>query len=119
MPDTVTYQTCRYCGTTITQASDGAWEDEKGACGCGSGEHEPQPTLTYADCLDHNPQCSGEVEYRMPLSSTGRSFPRCEYHWDKRLDEQQRIERTYHVHSATPPPGYDYLDAGEYWDTDY
>jgi hypothetical protein len=32
---------CRHCGTAITLAADGAWDDESGACGCGSGEHEP------------------------------------------------------------------------------
>lgn len=32
---------CHYCGTAITLAADGAWEDERGACGCGSDEHEP------------------------------------------------------------------------------
>jgi hypothetical protein len=32
---------CRFCGSAITLASDGAWEDEAGACGCGAGEHAP------------------------------------------------------------------------------
>ena len=76
--------------------------------------------LTEQDCLDYGrTPCQGQVEYRMPLSGTGRAFPRCEKHWEERLDEQERIERTYHVNSPAPPPGYDYLDAGEYWDEDY
>jgi hypothetical protein len=34
-------QVCQHCEVSITLASDGAWEDWKGACGCGDGEHEP------------------------------------------------------------------------------
>ena len=33
--------TCIYCDQVITQASDGAWEDSSGACGCGTDEHSP------------------------------------------------------------------------------
>jgi hypothetical protein len=66
-------------------------------------------------CLDGPSGCRGPVEYRMALSSTGRSFPRCEHHWDLRLDEQERINERY---PATPPPDFDPLDAGESWDDD-
>lgn len=65
------------------------------------------------ECLDdHDGQCHGPIEYRMALSATGRSFPRCEHHWIKRLDEQDRINRTY---PNLPPADFDPFDAGETW----
>lgn len=69
-------------------------------------------------CLDDYDEdtCRGPVEYRMALSGTGRSFPRCEKHWDLRLDEQDRINQKYPVmQPADFDPGY----AGERWDEDY
>jgi hypothetical protein len=67
-------------------------------------------------CLQHGPDCAGPVEYRMPLSGTGRAFPRCDAHWEKRLDEQERINRTY---PETAPSDFDPAYAGERWDEDY
>jgi hypothetical protein len=78
-------------------------------------ESEPEPL----ECLEESPECSGDVEYRMPLSGTGRAFPRCEFHWDKRLEQQEKIERKYAVNSSVPPEGFDPADAGEHWDYDY
>jgi hypothetical protein len=66
-------------------------------------------------CLNLGPDCSGPVEYRMPLSGTGHAFPRCDHHWEQRLDEQERINRTYPV---LAPRDFDPLDAGESWDGD-
>lgn len=70
------------------------------------------------ECLDagHGAPCEGTVEYRMALSATGRSFPRCERHWAKRLEEQERINRTY---PAQAPSDFDPAYAGERWDEDY
>lgn len=65
--------------------------------------------------LDDN--CQGPVEYRLPLSGTGRAFPRCEFHWEKRLDEQERINRRYG--GDVPPSDFDPTYAGEHWDEDY
>jgi hypothetical protein len=70
--------------------------------------------LTHADCLQHGDDCRGKTEYRTPLSGTGRSFARCDYHWDKRLDEQDRITRTYGGDCA--PSWFDPTYAGESWD---
>ena len=69
------------------------------------------------ECLDGRPEdpCEGEVEFRMPLSSTGRSFPRCEKHWERRLAEQDRINDRYPV---LPPSDFDPSYAGERWDED-
>jgi hypothetical protein len=69
--------------------------------------------LSPHDCLDHDERCSGPVEYRMALSSTGRSFPRCNFHWEFRLRRQQEIDRKY---PAFPPHDFDPMDAGEQWD---
>jgi hypothetical protein len=80
---------------------------------------EGKSSFTHRDCLDYGDgQCSGEVEYRMPLSGTGRSFTRCDYHWDKRLDEQERITRVY-PDSPVAPDWFDEAYAGERWNEDY
>ena len=77
------------------------------------------PALPADDCLDfHLGNCSGEVEYRMPLSGTGKSFPRCDQHWSERLDIQAGINRRY-PDSPMPPSDFDPTYAGETWDDDY
>jgi hypothetical protein len=72
----------------------------------------------YLECLDGPDGCSGDVEYRMPLSSTGKPFPRCEKHWDERLDEQERINERY-PDSPCAPSWFDESYAGERWDDEY
>jgi hypothetical protein len=71
-----------------------------------------------AVCLDgHDPatsSCEGPVEYRAPLSGTGRSFPRCDRHWEARLDRQAEIDRRY-PQSDMPPADFDPTYAGETW----
>jgi hypothetical protein len=77
--------------------------------------------LTSEDCLDYRDGdngCRGAVEYRMALSGTGRSFPRCDQHWQERLVEQERINRDY-PDSPFPPAWFDPANAGEHWDYDY
>ena len=70
-------------------------------------------------CLDkHKGDCQGEVEYRYPLSATGKPFPRCDHHWDERLVEQERINDRY-PDSVSPPGWFDAAYAGERWDDDY
>lgn len=72
------------------------------------------------ECLDDygDGECAGPVEYRMALSGTGRSFPRCEKHWQERLGVQERINRDY-PDSPIAPAWFDPADAGEHWDDDY
>lgn len=68
------------------------------------------------ECLNFEPaECRGTVEYRMALSMTGRSFPRCDKHWQQRLDEQERINERY-PDSPFAPAGFDPSYAGESWD---
>jgi len=68
------------------------------------------------ECLDGPEGCGGAVEYRAPLSATGRSFPRCERHWEERLDRQDEINRRY---PTLAPSDFDPAYAGERWEEDY
>lgn len=69
------------------------------------------------ECLDsHCGDCTGTVEFRFPLSGTGRSFPRCDRHWGERLEVQRSIVERY---PATAPSDFDPYYAGESWDEDY
>lgn len=77
----------------------------------------PEPVLDFSDCIDGG-EHSGPVEYRMPLSGTGKSFPRCESHWFARLDRQQGINERY-PDSPMAPSDFDPTYAGESWDGDY
>jgi hypothetical protein len=75
-------------------------------------DHDSEPEEEL-ECLDdHKGGCGGPVELRMPLSGTGRSFPRCDFHWDERLAEQERINERYPTH---PPDDWSPYDAGEAW----
>jgi len=66
-----------------------------------------------ATCVDGPDGCAGTVEFRYPLSPSGRPFPRCDRHWEARLNEQERINVTYPtLQPADFDPGY----AGERWD---
>lgn len=66
-------------------------------------------------CLDDygDGTCSGAVEFRMPLSGTGRSFPRCDGHWEARLETQATINQRYG--GVCPPSDFDPAYAGESW----
>jgi hypothetical protein len=77
----------------------------------------PYDKLTHEDCIDGG-EHSGTVEYRMPLSGTGESFPRCAGHWNDRLDLEDRLRRDY-PDSPNPPGWFDPMAAGEHWDEDY
>lgn len=64
------------------------------------------------ECLNrHDGKCDGEVKYRIAMSGTGRSFPRCDHHFQARWATQQRLSRTYDI-----PITY---DGSSYEDTDY
>jgi hypothetical protein len=70
------------------------------------------------ECIDDGDEgCSGPVEYRCALSATGRSFPRCDAHWARRLDVEDGIRARYPEHA---PSDWSPLDAGEAWgENDY
>lgn len=66
------------------------------------------------ECLDSylDSPCRGEVEYRYPLSGTGRSFARCDAHWEFRLEREDEIRRRY---PSRAPADFDPYYAGEEW----
>lgn len=69
------------------------------------------------ECIDswEDDPCEGTVEYRMALSATGQSYPRCDSHWQHRYDYEMALRRRYPV---TAPADFDPLDAGEAWGED-
>lgn len=66
-------------------------------------------------CISRGEGCAGPVEYRMPLSGSGRSFPRCEGHWEARLRMEDELRHRY---PEQPPADWSPLDAGEAWSED-
>ena len=68
------------------------------------------------ECMEASTECAGEVHYRMSLSGSGMSYPRCDHHWDVRLDREQEIRNRYPYHA---PSDFDPAYAGERWDDDY
>ena len=89
----------------------GDWGDN------GPSEMDVQDMHENLTCLnEHDGACDGAVEYRMALSGTGRSFPRCEKHWEERLDIQDGINQRYPVNA---PSDFDPSYAGEHWDEEY
>lgn len=75
--------------------------------------------MTKEQCLEHHKEeCSGEVEFRMALSASGKNFPRCEYHWNKRLESHEAHVKVY-PDSPIAPSWFDPADAGERWDDEY
>lgn len=67
-------------------------------------------------CLEASMECSGPIQYRMPLSGSGKAFPRCDHHWEIRLAKQEEINQKYAPDSSVPPEGFDPSYAGECWD---
>ncbi len=85
--------------------------------------HESEP-MGPEECLNFDParpqDCSGPVEFRMPLSPSGRAFPRCDKHWDERLVQEERIVTSVgNWRSDVPPAWFDPAAAGERWDDEY
>lgn len=67
-------------------------------------------------CLQESPQCQGVVEMRLsPDREDMKAFPRCEYHWEKRLISAQQ---TREYLSDVAPSWFDPAYAGERWDED-
>lgn len=79
---------------------------------------EPRTECIEFDEVTNGASCSGTVEFRMSLSGTGTAIERCDGHWAKRLDLQERLRRDY-PDSSTPPSWFDPSYAGEHWDSDY
>ena len=68
------------------------------------------------ECLEHGPDCKGKVEYHITPNRTDmKAFPRCEYHWAKRLDDYENSMEKY-AESHVAPDWFDPAYAGESWD---
>lgn len=74
-----------------------------------------ETVLTHADCISSSDyeSCDGDVEYRMPLSGSLVSHPRCDLHWGERLDLQHRLVSDYGI--AFDP----YAERYDSYDEDY
>lgn len=74
--------------------------------------------LRADDCLDfHDGHCHGDVEYRVSLSGTGTRIPRCDHHWDLRVEQEGELRERY-PDSDSPPAWFDEANAGERWNED-
>jgi hypothetical protein len=82
---------------------------------------ELQDHLVIEECLDNHPDaetpCKGPVLMRTSLSGSGMSFPRCDAHWEIRLEKQEEIRQAF-PDSPIAPSWFDPMDAGESWDED-
>lgn len=71
-------------------------------------------SATVLSCIDGPNDCAGAIEFRTtPDRQDGRGFPRCEHHFDLRMDS---VERNLELQSDVPPAWFDEADAGERWD---
>lgn len=73
------------------------------------------PDTEPLECIEDPADCWGPVAYRMALSPSGESFPRCEHHWEARLDDEAMMIPD----SDVPPAWFDPELIGERWDSDY
>ena len=63
---------CTTCKRSITLAQDDAWVDASGACGCGDGEHSPEPD-PYCPCeSSHCDHRAGECQRSPEGNMVGR-----------------------------------------------
>lgn len=69
-------------------------------------------------CIENPAECRGEVEMRSSLTGTGMAIPRCDHHWEKRLERDEEHRRIY-PDSPIAPSWFDPSIAGERWDDDY
>lgn len=75
------------------------------------------PRVGHLKCIDGGfGTCSGRVEYRTPLSGSGESFVRCEFHWEGRLEREHGLAGRYPEYVV---PHRMVGDSGEIWDEEY
>lgn len=78
------------------------------------GDHHP------ARCLDGGPDgddCTGPVDLWYSGGLNGRSWPRCTYHGEQRLNRYENSSERW-ADSDCPPSWFDPAYAGERWDDD-
>lgn len=70
------------------------------------------------ECIQrHDGTCHGAVEHRPSLTGTGTRIPRCEHHWERRLQAEEEHRQIY-PDSDIPPAWFDPAAAGERWNED-
>lgn len=67
------------------------------------------------ECINRSEDCKGPVDWAG--APGGGSFPRCDYHAEKRWANQSELER--YADSDVAPNWFDPADAGEHWDDQY
>jgi hypothetical protein len=99
-----------------SEADDTNMNWAKGMSGTPRAPGDHTAKTANEECLDGPEGCEGHTEYREPLSATGKPFPRCDKHWDQRLQKQDEINQRYPQNAPSDfDPGY----AGERWDDEY
>lgn len=73
--------------------------------------------LNPEECLEFGDDCRGPVEYHL-RPSDWKSFPRCDYHQERRLERRENSLEKY-ADSDVAPDWFDPADAGERWFEDY
>lgn len=69
--------------------------------------------LTCMQASELHPEaCAGRTELRMSVSPSGKSFPRCDRHWEQRLQLEAELNERY---PAQQPADFDPDYAGESW----
>jgi len=68
------------------------------------------------ECMDDRGEgeCKGPVEFHSIDPGRTRAFPRCDKHWDARLDARENSMERYE-NTDVPPSWFDPADAGEEW----
>lgn len=78
---------------------------------------EPDPDELR--CLERGPDCSGPVEYRHAGGMNGKSWPRCTFHGQRRLDRHyDPTSCEAWADSDVPPSWFDPTAIGEQWEDD-
>jgi hypothetical protein len=72
-------------------------------------EHAQREVL---ECVNGPDGCSGPAALRAPLPGALRGFPRCEQHYQERLELETDLGRRY---PTLPPRDWSPADAGETW----
>lgn len=69
------------------------------------------------ECLEESPECRGEIAFHSVDPGRAAAFPRCEFHWEQRLDRRENSIEKYE-NSDVAPDWFDPAYAGEQWDED-
>lgn len=80
--------------------------------------HKVKKEAVVRECIDNPAECRGVVEMRPSLTGTGTAIPRCDGHWEQRLEREEELRNDY-PDSPIAPSWFDPTVAGERWDDDY